>query len=850
MLITKTEVELDQFNTMPWEYQNRYYQAPAVWDPDYAPSGYFISGVGHGNDLAMVGVTRQWSPVLKSGHYFIGKDRFYSYNVDAINNCYATILSDEDFQEVSGYYVHTVSQDSALKGYYGYKPAFLGNFVRVGDRLIPDECYEQKRAFSHISDPPSGYPNFDELLSYENTATDTEFVLERVEPQESAYVVTGTVDGRYYEETIVSGVTVRLAATDISAITGYITDEFPFIDSGIGGTTKKYFKLSHVPVIEVQSVVLESGGTTHEITGYVESPYLPGVIYFDNSVSGDPLDPYYDYPSGSYKVTYKTGLHFLYENSLSQMFGAPISINPLHTGSTEYYLLLTHTEIDPVDLDLSSGLFKRCFVAGIPVEFTVACEFNEAPILNYPVYVQAGLSRLSTNTLTLNDTVRLPLMEEGKAKILYVPPKAVDDESFYFHLGMYTAVVDYGSFVSGSIPSGYVHGVAHIGDEDYEYRDVIILPTPKQAKPFMDSVIYSVHDIDRIRNNDFIGKLGVLRIRGLKQAMVMPSRLTSQEQHSSKHLGLINKTTADNYFYGVMSEVNYKFRTDSLTKNYLTFRPYGTQGHKIFVYVNGHLIGEFTDSVGPRTYSSTEYSFNLGYEYQLNEQVTFTEDSDTATLDYTVVAASGQALVRVTDVSFNEYTENTDYSYSGNLLTRLSGGSIPVSGDVYVSYLRKHNYLYTDTMNTIRFVSIDNYFTADQWDVVDVKVSKAHSIQQWDNDRSPAAPIGFYKRVGTTYEFIPLDRVLPDMEVDAIKYYNLPHSVEAYSDVIGYYIYLPGKDYISAYTYTSYGKMIHSSISSLRIDAPDYMKGFFGEPTKYYGTNTPYTSVLFYQAVK
>lgn len=862
MLVINNQIDIEKYRLLSWKHQNRYLFEPGIWDAEAAPSAYFQSGIGFNNDVKLVGLTQDWKPILKSGHYFIRDNRFFLNSYD--HETTQSFVLSFDSTCTGSYYIDTVEVDSYNKGYFGYNPVFLGSLKRDNDILLPHREYNQVRLFSHISDSAlSGYVPIESVTGVTNTSTDLEFMINRVDDLQQTEVVTGEYNGVYYEEERNIPYTFKLALTDDSYISESVTETFDLKGS------KVFCKLTYLPITSIDSVVVTYGGSDYNITSSVSGSFIPSgyTIKYDDPGKGiltfyntNNVDDSWDiiYPSGTITVQYKTGLLLLYDNTNSETCIGDITMDPLTVGADSYNLLLTNTEIEPTKVDILTKLYRRCFVAGLPLEMKIRTTFNEAPILNYPVTVNAGLSQMTTNDLSLSNELLLRTDGDGYASCLYVPPKAVDDETFMFNLGHYVPVVDLGVFsattVSGlsvydsGVTNEFPHGVAYVGTpvDSYE-RNAVIFPTPKHAKSLLQSTLFSVHDSDRIRNNDFIGFLGVLRIKGRKKTVVTPARFTNQDSNSSYRMNVMKQIPAipEDAF---MSEFNYKFRTDKKAGITLSFRPYSTESNELLTYVNGRLIGKFTETVKKNQFHPVTVVYNLDYEYFTNEEHTF--ETDTIYLRHMPVSASGQGEFGVYDASGNAYTEGADYSITGNAITREALGAIAASGVVYINYMAESSYIYDDTVNLIRFVTTNPSYNVKDWDVADVDLNCNNALWGADNPYCPAQPLAFINIIEDRYlQIIPLDEISESTYVHGILYYTLPHSVDLYGNIIGYYVYTPGKDYVTAHATTLYDKDVYSSLVDVLIDVPDYMKGFFYTPEDFYVTKSPYSTINFFQVL-
>lgn len=864
MLVINNQIDIEKYRLLSWKHQNRYLFEPGIWDAETAPSAYFQSGIGYNDDVKLVGVTQDWRPVLKSGHYYIRDNRFFLNSYDSETTQSFNISFDSTCTGTN-YYIDTIEVDSYSKGYFGYNPAFLGNFKRENDILLPNKAYSQVRLFSHIEDTAlSGYVPVDSITGVANTSTGLEFMIDRVDDLQQTEVVTGEYNGVYYEEDRAIPYTFKIALTDDSYISESKSESFDVKGS------KVFCKLSYLPISEIESVTLTYGGVDYDITSntsgsFVASGYTmhyedpgQGILVFYNTANVD--EPWEVlYPSGSLKVDYKTGLLLIYDNTNYEMHVGNISMDPLTVGSNSYNVLLTNTEIEPVKVRMLTSLYRRCFVAGLPMEMKVKTLFNEAPILNYPVTVKAGLAQLTTNDLSLGSEILLRTDGDGYASCLYVPPKTIDDETFMFRLGHYVPVVDLGIFsattVSGlsvydsGVENKFPHGVAYIGTPNDAYeRNAVIFPTPKHAGSLLQSTLFSVHDSDRIRNNDFIGFLGVLRIKGRKKTIVTPARFTNQDSNSSYRMNVMKQIPAipEDAF---LSEFNYKFRTDKKSDITLSFRPYSTESNEILTYVNGRLIGKFNETVKKNQFHPTLVTYNLEYEYFINEEHTF-DDSDVVYVRHDIVAASGQGEFIVHDISGNAYTDGVDYIVTGSAIYRDAGGSIAASGTIYVDYMAESAYLYDDSINLIRFVTTNSAYTINNWDIADVDLSCNNALWGADNGYCQAQPLAFINIIEDRYlQIVPLDEINDSTYVHGILYYDLPHSVDIYGSIIGYYVYTPGKDYVVAKATTLYDKEIYSGLVGITIDVPDYMKGYFYKPEDFYVTKSPYSAINFFQVL-
>lgn len=844
MLVINKVLPLDSFYLQEWDHQNRYYFKPAIWDSDLAPSGYYQSGIGWKADCSVLAMTTDWKPVLKAGHYFIRNYPAFLYDTARNQDLYQVITT-SGVTEVSGYPTVTITTNRVDRGYYGKVPAFLGNFKRAGDTLIPNTVYRQKRVFTPMVDL-TGYVDPDTAYSYANTVTDYEFMIERTDLTDNVTTVTGySVYG--YEETYeYADYDFNVLLSSIGPITGYVTETFT------GKTTEVYCKLSTVPVADIQSVVIEtpSGnyditanlGTESEVTpsGWALAEGLPGVVkvYNRGLIFEDSFHPLYD--NATISITYRPGLFFVYGNDSTDVIIPNINLNPLIVGSDEYNLLLTNTEVDPVRMKIASPL-RRCFIAGHPVELKVTCYFNEAPILNYPITISAGASRLAFNNLAFYGALNTRCNGFGQARCYYVPPTKLDDESFYVNLGHYVPVVDFGYTPSGAtIGTATMNGVARVFHTATDARDAVYFPTPKYASGLLGSTLYAIYDKDRIRNNDFISGWGTLRIKGLKRAVVQPARFSNAQIDSSVMVGqslAMTRTKAEKFG----SELNFKFRTNTSGGQTLKFRPYSTGTQSVLVYVNDTLVYNFNETVPAGTYYPNIVEVDLSNKQVLNEEHTLTA-TDQFYLNHSYV--SGLAVV----TSGTACVEGNDYLLEGSLFVRVSSGMIDPSGTVTVDYYSRTNMIYTDTVNTVRFIVEDSTFKVTDWDIVDVSITNTVSTKPYDNKYCPAKPIAFLKRVGSTLTILNLSEVSDSDLVDGCIYNRLPHTVTSTDNIIGYYVYVPHNDYIHAHAYTSYGKRITSLPWALKVDAPDYMKGLVLEPAKSYDTLSPYSTSSFFQS--
>lgn len=848
MLVINKLLKLDEFSLFPWNGQNRAYIKPAIWDAELPPSGYFRSGVGWEDNVYLGAINQDWTPSITVGHYFIRNYPFFAHS-NSLGSSFVREVTSSGLTDAGGGAKFSVTFNSALSSYYGKYPAYLSNYQRVGDTLIPYKEYYQKRAFSHMT-LATGYVDVDDLITIPS-ASSLEFMITRSNMAENTTIVTGSGYYGYEERTVYSPFTVNVAVNNVDPFNESITETFS------AERIEVYCKLKVIPVAEVQSVVIVTeAGDELDITankysysalapsGWAMSPGLPGVVKFYNrgTTFEDSVHPLYR--KASLRITYKPGLLFGFSNASSSSSSPSIQLNPLVIGHPDYNLLLTNTEVDPVRINLGTER-KRGFVGGHPIEIYASTEFNESPILNYPVTFVAGVSRLAFNSMNFYGALTARCNAYGIARCLYVPPKKLDDESFYANLGHYIPIVDYGRLQLNTASYAYtLNGVANVYDDDTTMRDTILFPAPKHASSLLRSVIFPIYDLDKVTNNDYVSGFGTLLIRGLKRALVHKARLTDDPKNYASMFGHL---LGDETFLtrGMTSEVNFKFRVDTAGGQTLKYRPYSTESNKVNVYVNDVLVDVWNTEVPVGNYASTRKEVDLSYRVVQNDEVQFNA-SGFAYFNHTFVSGG---VLDVVDASGAAKTINVDYIPSGQMLVRVPSGTIDPSGTIYVDYTSPNSKwgVRVDTVNTIRFHIEASGFTSDRWDIVDCEVDGSTGVKPMDNLYVPAKPIAFLQKSGSTYSLLNLSEVTDDTMIDGCIYRRLPHTLETVDSIIGYYIYTPHTDFIRAEVQTSYGKIIRSHPVGISIDLPDYMKGMVAEPSKNYESYSPYYAVGFVQ---
>ena len=875
MLAINSVLTLDTFRLLPWEHQNRAYFEPAMWDAPLADIDYFQSGIGYATNNIVVGLQASWDPILETGFYFIKYYRFFNYATRETATVYRTINPTEFVQTTeNGPYSYSFALAENEPMYRGYKPAYLVTFDRYGeldDTLLPAAGYDYKhvRVFTELeSTYPSGYVAPWETLEQELLAEHPEMMVNRVTGDVGLVQVTGFAgydSDTYYEKVVVETQYINLAVNDNPNI-GMQTEVFSIDGSEV------FCKLRYVPVVSISGVVLTSGGSTYDITnnynqyglftpsGYIDSKALPGVITFYNKPTEN-NDWDLLYPSGSISITYQPGLFFVYEAVDSVWKLSNKNVNPLLVGERDYNLLLTNTEIDPLTLGIG-GEDRIAYIGGLPLELKIFCEFNEAPILNYPVSVIAGLSRLTLNNLILTTELReLRLDGTGNTSCLYVPPKELDDESFYFRSGHYVPTVILNNYSINStvtVNPERLHGVSEVGTTTTGFENAMFFPTEKFAKQFLLGGAYVVYDNDHIKTNNFSGFMGVLRIAGIKKAIVLPSYFANDPKNITKGIYQVNSNEEAVQVKGFMSEFNYKYRTNTFRDLGVSFRVFSTLTDRLLVYNNGSLIGIFDEEVASNKFYPEVVTMDLTKEYFLAEPVTFNaSNSYYLRHEYDIVNPDvtdfDQGPTRLYDSSGTEYTFGVDFTVvSGE--NRLVFNSSPAPTGLFVDYLAKGDHVIIDEVNIIRFILNNPDRTTDTWSVGDVNLNKNNRITSYDNYYSPAVPIGFLKweqASGTQYtlRFVALDEVGEDTKVNGVLFSNLPHSVATFDEIMGYYLYTPGSDFVVAKTETSYGKEIVSPIFNIEIKAPAYMRGLYYSTSNEYFSASPYAAIEFKQVV-
>lgn len=851
MLVIDKDLNIDTFNLQAWDYQNRAYFRPAIWDAIAAPSGMFQSGIGYSPDVGLINITNEWKPVLRSGHYFIHENRYFLIDPSRAFDS-TRVLTVSSITSVNGYGIFNITVPSFYQAYAGKFPVYLMNFQRRGDTLVPYKEYRQVRLFSHIDhEAVSGYIDPSDVVGYSNTSTSDEFMISRCVDEETFVTVTGITDFGYNEYHEPRTVNVSVVMSNVTGFAESVSCSYTLKN------IEDFIKLPVVPVASITSVILDTPSGSIDITsrqgtedevissGWALADGLPGVVKFYNRGTAfeDSMHPLYT--NSTITITYVPGLWFSYNNSYNETVSPNITLNPLTVGSDRYNLLLTNTEIDPTRIRLTSAA-KKCYVAGHPISMKIACSFNEAPILNYPVSIQAGISRLAFNNLVLYGQLDLRTDGYGKASCIYVPPKSLDDETFYANLGHHIPVIDLGTITNlMSWPQNGMYGVGSYNESISTSRNTIFFPTPKYAKSLMSSTLYAIYDKDMIRNNDFISGWGTLLIKGYKRPLVQSAYASNAAIDASKSIGrsiALSKRASDMY----MSEIDYKFRTNSSGGLALYYRPYSTRSESIYVYVNDVLAAIKTRDVPENTYGKELESVDLNYRYVVNELHTAT--GSLVYSNYIIVSGTpnGELVVSNSDGS-TVYTEGVDYTYTPYAIQKLT---ISASSPIKLSYTTRANLVHTDTVNIVRFLIEDMSIKVNSWDIVDVTVDRADSLLPYDNEFCPAKPIAFF--VLDSLNRITLKRPFELNDVDmaiGCVYYRLPHTVRTSDNIIGYYIYTPGIDFVHASAWTSYGKHIVSNPVGITVDVPDYMKGLVQPPAKSYTSLSPYSAGNYFQLV-